>query len=249
VAQPALFATSLALDELARQAGVRPAFVAGHSLGEWTAAVAAGALQLEDGMRLVCERGRLMAAAQEERPGSMAALGGLADGDLKKLCEDASADGVVVPANFNSPGQVVISGDSAAVARAMELAREAGGRAMPLRVGAAFHSPLMEDAHARLRELLEDVEVRDAEVPIAANARGALVSGGDEVRAALVEQIVSPVRWVDCVQALAAAGCRHMVELGPGRVLTGLARKIDATLDVTQVDSPDGLAGVAAYVA
>jgi len=192
----------------------------------------------------VCERGRLMAAAQDERPGSMAAIGGLSDEDVQRVCEEAATEGVVVPANFNSKSQLVISGDAAAVERATELARESGARAKPLRVGAAFHSPLMETAHVRLRELLDDVEVRDAEVPIAANAPGALVRRGDEVRAALVAQIVSPVRWVDCVQALAAAGCRHLVELGPGRVLSGLVRRIDESLEATQVDSPDGLAEI-----
>jgi [acyl-carrier-protein] S-malonyltransferase len=242
VAQPALLAVSLALSEVARGLGVRPGFVAGHSLGEWTAAVAAGALALEDGMRLVCERGRLMAEVQAERPGSMAAIIGLSREAVADLCDAASEEGAVVPANFNSPSQIVVSGERPAVERAAALARERGARrAMPLRVGAAFHSPLMETVREKLRDALAGVEVRDTEIPLAANASGALVRDAEDVREALVMQIVSPVRWVDCVETLRGAGCARFLELGPGRVLTELVRKIDAEAEVWPADSPERL--------
>ncbi|HEX8066869.1 MAG TPA: ACP S-malonyltransferase [Thermoleophilaceae bacterium] len=242
VAQPALFAVSLALVEVARGLGLRPGVVAGHSLGEWTAVVTAGSLGLEDGMRLVALRGRLMAEAQAERPGSMAALVGLPGEAVEELCGAASERGTVVPANFNSPSQIVVSGETAAVERVVELVGERGeGRAIPLRVGAAFHSPLMGNVEGRLAEALGEAELRDAEVPIAANAPGAPVRRADEVRNALVTQIVSPVRWVDCVRAIAGAGAERLVELGPGRVLAGLVRQIDPELDVVSADSAEKL--------
>ena len=247
VAQPALFALSLAITEAARESGLAPDFVAGHSLGEYTAAVAAGALSLDDGMRLVSLRGRLMNEAQSERPGTMAAIIGLPADQLSALCEEASAVGLVSPANFNTPSQIVVSGEQSGVARAMELAEQAGAaKVVPLQVGAAFHSALMEPAQRRMGEEMDTVEWRDAEVPIASNARGALVQGATDVRRALFDQIASPVRWVDCVEALAAAGVDTYLELGPGRVLSGLVRGIlGADANVTSADSPDKLVGFA----
>ena len=243
VAQPALFALSLAITEAAREGGLDPDFVAGHSLGEYTAAVAAGALSLDDGMRLVSLRGRLMADIQSERPGAMAAIIGLQADRLAALCEEASEAGLVSPANFNTPSQIVVSGEQSGVARAMELAEEAGAaKVVPLQVGAAFHSALMEPAQRRMGEEMETVEWRDAAVPIASNARGALVQDAADVRRALFDQIASPVRWVDCVEALASAGVDTYLELGPGRVLSGLVRGIlGADAKVTSADSPEKL--------
>jgi [acyl-carrier-protein] S-malonyltransferase len=243
VAQPALFALSLAITEVARERGLEPDFVAGHSLGEYTAAVAAGALSFEDGMRLVSLRGRLMHAAQTERPGTMAAIIGLTAERIGELCEEASEAGLVTPANYNTPSQIVVSGERAGVERAMELAREAGAaKVVPLQVGAAFHSALMEPAQRRMGEEMESVEFRDAGVPIASNARAAFVQRADDVRGALFEQIASPVRWVDCVQALQKAGVERYVELGPGRVLAGLVKGIiGADADIVSVDAPEKL--------
>jgi [acyl-carrier-protein] S-malonyltransferase len=240
VAQPALFALSLAVVEAAKDAGIDPDFVAGHSLGEYTAAVASGALSFDDGMRLVSLRGRLMAAAQSERPGTMAAIIGLPIDRLSQLCEEASEAGVVAPANLNTPTQIVVSGEVAAVERAMELAQEAGAeKVVRLQVGAAFHSELMKPAQAKMAEAMEDVEWRDPHVPMAANATGRLVTSADEIHQALIAQIASPVRWVECVQALDQAGCSTYLELGPGRVLSGLVRQIlGMETDAFTADSP-----------
>ncbi len=247
VAQPALFALSLAITEAARESGFAPDFAAGHSLGEYTAAVAAGALSLDDGMRLVSLRGRLMNEAQSERPGTMAAIIGLPADQLSALCEEASEAGLVSPANFNTPSQIVVSGEQSGVARAMELAEQAGAaKVVPLQVGAAFHSALMEPAQRRMGEEMDTVEWRDATVPLASNARGALVQDAADIRQALFDQIASPVRWVDCVEALASAGVDTYLELGPGRVLSGLVRGIlGAEASVTSADSPDKLVSFA----
>ena len=242
VAQPALFSLSLALDELARDIGLRPDFVAGHSLGEYTAAAAAGALGREDGVRVVSERGRLMSEIQSVTPGAMAAVIGLEADAVSALCEQASQAGTVAPANLNSPVQIVVSGEEAGVDRLVELATEAGAkRALRLQVGAAFHSELMKPVQSALDEVMQALEWNDAEVPLAANASGELVSTGDDVRQALVAQIASPVRWVDCVQALRAAGVSHFLELGPGRVLSGLVRQIDADAETFPADSREKL--------
>ncbi len=243
-AQPALFALSLAVHEVAREAGLRPAVVAGHSLGEYTAAVAAGALSLEDGMRLVSMRGRLMAEIQAERPGAMAAVIGLPAERVGELCEEASATGSVSPANLNTPVQIVVSGEETAVERLMALAGEAGAeKVVRLQVGAAFHSELMKPVQDRLATEMEQVSWREPEVPLASNAFGGVIRTGDEVRAALIAQIASPVRWVECVEALAGAGCTTFLELGSGRVLTGLVRQIlGKDTDTAAADAPQALA-------
>jgi [acyl-carrier-protein] S-malonyltransferase len=240
IAQPALFGLSLAVVEVARARGIEPDFVAGHSLGEYTAAVASGALSVEDGMRLVALRGRLMAEAQGERPGTMAAIIGLPIERLEELCRDASADGTVAPANLNTPAQIVVSGEEAGVEKLMALAEQAGAeRVVRLQVGAAFHSELMKPTQERMAEAMESVAWSDPDVPLASNARGALVTSGADIHQALIEQIASPVRWVDCVQALERAGCTTFLELGPGRVLTGLVRQIlGMEADAAAADSP-----------
>ncbi len=239
-AQPALFALSLALTEVARELGLQPDVVAGHSLGEYTAAVAAGALSLDDGIQLVSLRGRLMAGAQSERPGGMAAVIGLDADSLEELCRQASEAGPVAPANYNTPTQTVVSGEVSGVERLMALAEEAGAqKVVRLQVGAAFHSELMQPTQARMAEAMQSVAWSDPGVPMASNASGGIVTTGAQVRQALVDQIASPVRWVDCVRALSASGATTFLELGSGRVLTGLVRQIlgaDAT--VFAADSP-----------
>jgi [acyl-carrier-protein] S-malonyltransferase len=242
-AQPALFALSLAVAEAARGAGLEPDFVAGHSLGEYTAAVAAGAISLEDGMRLVSLRGRLMADAQNERPGTMAAVIGLPIERLRELCEQASEAGVVAPANLNTPSQIVVSGEEAGVTRLMELAQDGGAeKVVRLQVGAAFHSELMKPTQARMAEAMEDVTWIDPQVPLASNAAGELVTTGEEVHQALIAQIASPVRFVECVQALDRAGATTYLELGSGRVLIGLVRQIlGPDTETFAADSPKRL--------
>ena len=245
-AQPALFAVSLAVAECARDAGLAPSFVAGHSLGEYTAAVAAGAVSFEDGMGLVALRGRLMAQIQNERPGAMAAVIGLSIEQLEELCE--STPGLVRPANLNTPSQIVVSGEDEAVTALSERAREAGAdKVVRLSVGAAFHSSLMEPVQQKMAEAMEDVAWRDADVPVAANASGGFVQSADDVRQALIDQIASPVLFVDCVRTLADAGAGTYLELGPGRVLSGLVRQIlGMETDASSADSPAKLEKFAA---
>ncbi len=238
VAQPALFAVSLAVADAAAEIGLRPDYVAGHSLGEYTAAVIAGALSAQDGLRLVCERGRLMAGIQSERPGAMAAIIGLGREQLEELCRQASAAGTVSVANLNSPKQIVVSGEQAGITRLLELAKAAGAkRAVPLQVGAAFHSELMVPVQERLRETVEKVEFSDAATPLVAICSGRVLRTAGDIREALLTQIVSPVRWVEVVETLVGEGCSSFLEVGPGRVLSGLVRQIAPGVEVTAADS------------
>jgi [acyl-carrier-protein] S-malonyltransferase len=247
VAQPALFALSLALAEVAGELGLTARLVAGHSLGEYTAAVALGALGLGDGMRLVAKRGRLMAEIQSSTPGTMAAVIGLGRDAVEGICAEAADLGRVGPANLNSPQQIVVSGDQPAVERVVERADAAGAkRAMLLQVGAAFHSPMMEPVQRQLAEEMAAIRFSDPRAPIVANATGQLVRTGEEVRQALIEQIASPVQWEESVHTLAANGCRTFLELGPGRVLGGLVRQIDRGLAVAAAESAAKLSEFAA---
>ena len=235
VAQPALFALSLALSEAADEVGLHAGFVGGHSLGEYTAAVAAGALPVGDGMRLVCRRGQLMAEVQSVTPGTMAAVIGLELPAVEELVQDA---GQVEVANLNSPQQIVVSGEVAAVERVIDLAEGAGARqATRLPVGAAFHSRMMEPVQRELAEAMAGLPFAAPGVPMVSNASGGLVDSGDAVRQALIDQIASAVQWVRCVETLRTAGVERFVELGPGRVLSGLVRRIDREAETVAVDS------------
>jgi [acyl-carrier-protein] S-malonyltransferase len=238
VAQPALFSVSLALVELATRAGLAPDYLAGHSLGEYTAAVPSGALSADEGLDVVCLRGRLMAEEQSRRPGAMAAIMGLPVETVTEVCERAAEGQVVAAANINTASQVVISGEEDAVARAMAAAQEAGAsRAVRLPVGAAFHTDLMKPVQTALAKRLDEVAWGAPSVPLMTNATASVVTTGDGVRDALVAQIVSPVRWVDCVRGLLTAGVTTFLELGPGRVLSGLIRQIDRGAEVAAADS------------
>ena len=248
VAQPALFAIGLALTEVAHELGIQADFVAGHSLGEYTAAVAAGALALEEGMALVSERGRHMAEIQSEQPGAMAAIIGMPVEALNGLCGQASEAGIVGLANLNTPSQTVVSGDEPGVLRLMELAEQAEEtpKVVRLPVGGAFHSELMKPVQSALSQKMDELSWDDVSVPLVANYSGKAVRAADDVRRALTEQIASPVRWVDCVQTLAGEGCDTALELGPGRVLGGLVRKISPELEVHSAGSREALETVAA---
>jgi len=246
VAQPALFSLSMAVVEAARDIGLRADFVAGHSLGEYTAAAVSGALRADDALPLVCERGRLMADIQSERPGAMAAIIGLSRDEVEQLCGQASEAGLVAPANVNSESQIVASGEEAGIERLIALAEEAGARrALRLQVGAAFHSELMKPVQERLGAKMDDLTWEDPETPLVANCSGEPVTTGDGVRQALLTQIASPVLWVDCVRTLREAGCQTFIELGPGRVLSGLVRQIDPEAEVLYADSREALAAYA----
>lgn len=228
VTQPALYVHSMAVSAVIRRNGITPAMVAGHSLGEYSALAAAGALSFEDGLRLVHRRGELMAAAGTERSGAMAAVLGMDDEAIVGLCREATegADSVVVAANFNAPGQVVVSGDVEAVERAMALARENGARrVVPLSVSGAFHSPLMENARAGLERALAGIPILRPEFPVYLNVTAKPTRDPDAIRGNLLEQLTAPVRWSQTLREMHAAGAGRFVEVGAGRVLAGLARR------------------------
>jgi [acyl-carrier-protein] S-malonyltransferase len=240
-AQPALLAHGVAAWRLVAAAGFRPEWVAGHSLGEYSACVAAGAIDLEDALRLVRRRGELMSQAGVERPGTMAAILGLPDAEVEAACAEAAAVGVVVAANYNAPGQVVISGEIAAVEQACERAKTRGARrALRLEVSGAFHSPLMASAAHGLQQALEGVTLRDARCPILANVSGEPVSRADEIRTALARQLQGAVRWGRTMRRLLDEGATF-VELGTGSVLRGLLRSTDRQATCWNVDDPDSL--------
>jgi [acyl-carrier-protein] S-malonyltransferase len=229
-AQPAILVHSVAVWRIIGQNAPAVTLAAGHSLGEFSAYVAAGSLSFADAVRTVRRRGELMYRSGSERPGTMAAVLGLDDAVVDAVCTDASSrgEGVVIAANFNAPGQVVISGDVTAVRWAEAALKEAGAkRVLPLNVSGAFHSPLMEVAKAGLREQLDGVELRDPGFPVVSNVTAQPVSVASDARQLLLEQLTSPVRWVASVEAMRAAGVEEFWELGPGNVLTGLLRRID----------------------
>lgn len=232
-AQPALLVHGIAAARVLAGRGVEPIATAGHSLGEFTAHVAAGSLDFADATRLVRVRGEAMARAGRARPGAMAAVIGLDETDVERLCEEAGGGGdTLVPANYNSPGQIVISGTAAAVRRAVEMAKERGARmAVELQVSGAFHSPLMAPAVPALAEALEETEVRRARIPVVANVDANPVTEPEEIRRRLLDQVTGAVRWTRCVLGLRDLGARRFVEPGPGNVLTGLLRRIDRSLE------------------
>jgi [acyl-carrier-protein] S-malonyltransferase len=234
VTQPAVFTHSIAALRVLEQHGRRPDFVAGHSVGELAALVAAGALDLEDGLHLVDARAQAMSAAGKTRPGTMAAIIGLDDDAIKSICEDASTDGIVTPANFNCPAQVAISGDERAVKKAMALANDRGAkRVVELAVSCAFHSPLMKPAVDALRAALETITFSQPRIPVVPNVTAEPTDDPDRLKQLLVEQVVAPVRWAESIQALVNAGVDDALEVGPGTVLKGLVHRIDRTVTVT----------------
>jgi [acyl-carrier-protein] S-malonyltransferase len=236
-AQPAILTHSIAARAAVADALPAVSFAAGHSLGEFSAYVAAGALSFEDAVRAVRRRGELMYRSGQDRPGTMAAVLGLDDEAIESVCREASgADGDCVPANFNAPGQVVISGDEAAVRRAMELAKAAGARrALPLNVSGAFHSPLMRVAEQGLREHLEGISIGTVEFPVVSNVTAEPVTDPETARRLLVQQLTSPVRWTASMRTMVLAGVTACIELGPGTVLAGLMKRIEGGVDVASV--------------
>jgi [acyl-carrier-protein] S-malonyltransferase len=238
--QPAILTTSVALGEVLRSMGARPDFVAGHSLGEYSALVMAGAFDLEEAVALVRKRGGYMQAAVPIGSGSMAAILGLPPAEVESVCREASTEeNIVEPANFNGAGQVVIAGHSDAVERACGLARERGARrAVPLAVSAPFHCRLMEPAARALAADLRKVVFRDLAVPLFTNVDARPISKGIEAREALIRQVASPVRWEESILAMAASGVTRFVEVGPGRVLSGLVRKIVKDATISSVSDP-----------
>lgn len=233
--QPALLAVSVAAFRVLAVEGVRPDYVAGHSLGEYSALVAAGSLSLSDAALLVRKRGQYMQEAVPPGVGAMAALLKLPEGKLDAVLVEAAQGEVVSAANLNAPDQIVIAGHAGAVRRAMELAKAAGAkRAILLPVSAPFHCSLMTPAQRRLTEDLNAVNFRDLEIPLVNNWQAALVYTAAEAREGLYNQIPNPVRWTEVIQKLASLGVHRFIEVGAGNVLTGLLRNIDSTLQASK---------------
>ncbi|MBT5053329.1 MAG: ACP S-malonyltransferase [Gammaproteobacteria bacterium] len=239
--QPALLTASIALWRLWTQAGGSADFVAGHSLGEYSALVASSVLSLQDGVRIVQKRGQLMQAAVPLGAGGMAAVMGLDDDKILIACRQATHEvdsGSVQPANLNAPGQVVISGTQAALDRAIALCQTAGAkRAIPLNVSAPFHSELMRPAADDLRATLDEVKFMPPTIDVVQNVLAASCSDIDSIKSNLVTQLYSAVRWTESIQYLLKAGVTQVVECGPGKVLTGLNKRIERTMTTANLDS------------
>ena len=239
-AQLTTFVSSLMVLDAVERLGIEPSFCAGHSLGEYTALVATGALSFDDGVRLVVERADAMHEAGLAAPGTMAAVLGLDDDDVEIACRRADSD--VWVANFNAPGQIVIAGSPEGVAKASDIARELGAkRVMPLQVSGAFHTPFMTAARDRLRVAITAASPRDTEVPVVSNVDALLHATGDEWSSLLSAQLSNPVRWKHCLLTLAAEGVTGFVELGPGGVLTGMAKRTVENSRTISVATPDEL--------
>ena len=238
--QPALLAAGVAVWRLwLSQGGAQPAVLAGHSLGEYTALVAAGALSLRDAAHLVRVRGQLMQAAAPAGTGAMAAVLGAEDALVEAVCVEASGAQVVVPANYNSPGQIVIGGDAAAVDKALALLQEKGVRkAVKLAVSVPSHTPLMREAANRLAQAMAGLAWSQPALPVVQNVDAKVHDNIDAIRDALVRQLYLPVQWTGCVQALAARGVTRIGECGPGKVLAGLVKRIDKSLDARALGTP-----------
>lgn len=252
IQQPAIFAVSAALWEAMAEAGVDLAqftVAGGLSLGEYTALYAAGAFSFDDGLRLVRRRGQLMQQAALASPSGMLSLVGADESVARTLCDRAREGDVLAPANFNCPGQIVISGSRAAVERAQRLSEEVGCRAVALPVAGAFHSPLMEPAAAELAKVLADVEVRTPRIPVIANVDGDYHRDPPTIRDSLRRQVTHPVLWQRCIERLQADGVNQFVEVGPGRVLTGLLRKIDRRAAGVSVQGPEDMSALLPAVA
>ncbi|ARP42176.1 [acyl-carrier-protein] S-malonyltransferase [Geobacillus thermodenitrificans] len=247
-AQPALLTASIALLELVKAAGLKADYVAGHSLGEYTALVAAGAMSFADAVYAVRRRGELMDEAMPAGEGTMAAVLGMEAEALEAVTNEITAQGdPVEPANFNCPGQIVISGSKAGVEKAGQLAKERGAkRVIPLEVSGPFHSALMKPAAEQLQEVLSGLVIRDADIPVIANVTAEPVMNKEDIARLLIEQLYSPVRWEQSVRTLLALGVDTFLEIGPGKVLSGLVKKIDRNARIYAVND---LASLEATVA
>lgn len=245
-AQPALLVHSVAVYRVVREALGPVNMAAGHSLGEFSAHVAAGTLEFRDALGAVRLRGELMFASGEAQPGTMAAVLGLDDQVVGDVCRKVAEAGMIcVPANFNAQGQVVISGEVDGVRQAMDLAREAGAkRVLPLTVSGAFHSPLMDSATPGLRERLEEIKFSDPRFPVVSNVTAKLVGEGSEARDLLVEQLTAPVRWAASVQTMVEAGAEQFFELGSGSVLCGLNKRNARGFPCRSLGQPSDLDGL-----
>ncbi|GAB4185122.1 MAG: ACP S-malonyltransferase [Calditrichia bacterium] len=235
--QPALFTHSFIVTTLLKERGLEPDGVAGHSLGEYSALAAAGAFDFEEGFTLVKIRGELMQKSGEVHPGTMAAIIGMTAEQVEEVCKEAESTGIVQPANFNCPGQIVISGDVNAVRKAIQIAKDKGARlARELVVSGAFHSPLMKEAIEGLSKAIDEANINDISVPLYANVTGKPVTKASEIKELLKQQLLSPVRWEDSMRNMINDGYNFFLEVGPGNVLQGLLKRIDRNMDFFGVD-------------
>lgn len=240
-AQPAILTASLAYLAAAVEAGTirhRPSFLAGHSLGEYTALVAAGSLGLREALMVVRERGRLMATAGDTNPGMLAAILGLDQSTTERICSDSGAE----PANYNLSTQTVIGGTQTAVEQAMKLAKEQGGKALPVKVSGAFHTSLMKSAAEEFAAVVEAVAIQPPRVPVMSNVTGMPMTTADEIRVDLGEQMMRPVRWQQIIEFMSHAGVDKFTEVGPGRILTNMLKRAVPDADIRSIDSVAALA-------
>jgi [acyl-carrier-protein] S-malonyltransferase len=245
-AQPAILTASLAYLAAAVEAGTirhRPSFLAGHSLGEYTALVAAGSLGLREALMVVRERGRLMATAGETNPGMLAAILGLDESTTERICSASGAE----PANYNLSTQIVIGGTHRAIEHAMKLAKEHGGKALPVKVSGAFHTSLMKSAADEFATIVEDVVIRPPQIAVMSNVTGMPMTTADEIRRDLGEQIMRPVRWQQIIEFMSSAGVNEFTEVGPGRILTNMLKRAVPDAHITSIDSVAAL-GAASHV-
>ena len=244
--QPAVLTTSIAvLRVLQAEKGVVPNLVAGHSLGEYSALVVSGALAFADSVQIVRLRGRFMQEAVPVGEGAMAAILGMERGQVEKLCEEAAQGDVLTPANFNCPGQIVIAGHTKAIERAMERVKQNGKKAVALPVSAPFHSPLMKPAGERLGKVLEGITIQDLKIPVVTNVEADINQSKERVKELLVTQVSSPVRWEESMQKISGNGIEQILEIGPGKVLSGLMKRINPKVETKNIEDIQTLKKIA----
>jgi [acyl-carrier-protein] S-malonyltransferase len=240
--QPAILTVSIAaLKVLQTEKGIHPQFAAGHSLGEYSALITSGALTFSEAVRTVRLRGKFMQEAVPVGEGAMAAVLGMERESVENLCEEAAVGEVLSPANFNCPGQIVIAGHLKAVQRAIEKVKQEGKKAVLLPVSAPFHSPLMKPAGARLEKVLEDISVKELNVPVVTNVEADINTSKEKVKALLVAQVSSPVRWEESMRRMIGEGLEKVLEIGPGKVLSGLMKRIDAKIETMNLEDLQSL--------
>ncbi len=244
--QPAILTVSIAaLKVLKEEIEIEPQFVAGHSLGEYSALVASGTLSFRDAVKIVKLRGRFMQEAVPVGEGAMAAILGMEKEEVEELCKEASEGEILTPANFNSPGQIVISGHTPAVQRAIERAKKKGKKAILLPVSAPFHSPLMKPAAFRLGEALKEISMNGLTIPVVTNVEARPNLHPEKVKPLLIDQISSPVQWEQSMRYMIAEGVEEMVEIGPGKVLSGLMKRIDSSILLRNIEDLESLKKIA----
>lgn len=242
--QPAVVATSIAIMEVLREEGVRPYITAGHSVGEFTALYCAGVISLEDCILLTRARGEFMHQAGEKYPGTLSAIIGMDLPSVEELCNNSREADVLEVANLNCPGQIVISGSIEAIARAEKMAAEKGVKTVSLKVSAAFHSPLMNEACEKLANRLDQVEFRDAVIPLVSNVTAQLERDGQKIRELMKKQIISRVLWEESIRTMQKEGVEEFIEIGPGKALAGMLKKIDRKINVVNVNDIKSLSRI-----